>query len=98
VITTTDTAPRVCACPDCLGLAPDWSPVCRDCYLFVDIAAVYAWRAARRELRNATADGEARVAEVWMRALLACEAAVVAAARGRAPTLPVGYACAGAAA
>lgn len=93
---TTDTAPRVCACPDCLGIALDDSPLCLDCEPHADAAAVKAWRAARYELRLWLR--EAPVASVWARALLACEAAVVRSVSCRAPTLPVGYAYAGAAA
>ena len=95
---TTDTAPRVCACPDCLGLAADDSPLCADCAAAAPPSAVDAWQDARDELRAACAAGETAVARVWMRALVACEAAAVRSARGRVPTLPLGYAFAGAAA
>ena len=95
---TTDTAPRVCACPDCLGLALDNAPLCADCACAAPPSAVAAWQGARDELRAACAAGEPAVAAVWVRAMIACEAAAVRAAVGRVPTLPVLYAFAGAAA
>ena len=97
MITTTDTAPRVCACPDCLGLALDNAPLCADCAPAAPPAAVAAWQGARDELRAACAAGEPAVAAVWVRAMIACEAAAVRSARGRVPTLPA-YLHAGAAA
>ncbi len=68
MITTTDNAPRVCACPDCLGLALDDGPLCADCtagetgasavwmraLLDCERAAVHA---ARGRIRTLPADG-----------------------------------------
>lgn len=85
---TTDNAPRVCACPDCLGIAPDDSPLCADCARIAGPAPIAAWHGARAELRAAVASGEARVARVWQGTLLDCEDIAVRAAMGRARTLP----------
>ncbi len=85
---TTDTAPRVCACPDCLGLALDDGPLCADCTAAAPPAAVAAWRDARDELRAAIGSGDARVARVCQGTLLDCEDIAVRAAMGRARTLP----------
>lgn len=88
---STDTAPRVCACPDCLGLAAD-SPLCDDCARIAGPAPIAAWRDARDELRAAQVAGETGASAVWMRALIDCEKAAVRAAMGRARTLPAdGY-------
>lgn len=89
---TTDTAPRVCACLDCLGTAPDASPLCDDCTRLASPATIAAWIAARTELRAAAAAGNTNTAAVWMLALLDCERDAVRAAMGRARTLPAdGY-------
>lgn len=85
---TTDTAPRVCACLDCLGIAPDDSPLCEDCARVAGPAPIAAWHGARAELRAAVVSREPRVARVWMGALLDCEDLAVRAAMGRARTLP----------
>lgn len=74
---TTDTVPRVCACPECLGLALDDGPLCEDCTAAAPPAAVAAWRDARDELRAAQVAGETGASAVWMRALLDCERAAV---------------------
>lgn len=84
----TDTVPRVCACPECLGLALDDGPLCADCTAAAPPAAVAAWRDARDELRAAQVAGETGASAVWMRALIDCEKAAVRAATGRARTLP----------
>lgn len=83
---------RVCACPDCLGLTADDSPLCEDCARIAGPAPLAAWQMARAELRAAVVSRETSVCAVWMRALIDCEKAAVRAAMGRARTLPAdGY-------